>query len=238
MKKNLLLLFYVIGFTGFSQDSLFFINKSVVAAKISEIGISDIKYHRFDNLTGPQYITNKSDIQYIKFENGKIDSIVSVNKTVVSVNSNPQTFNTYNGTQSNSSSSEPTKIEIKSNSRLAYNNRGLGERKFEMLIDNFPNLEGKLKLQNEWKTMKKYKAGQFISGFVGLGLGLATPLVGIAIASSNSYGSSTEQTLQTIGIGIGSGVVLGVTGATISTIFKSKRNKKKVEIARMYNDMR
>lgn len=241
MKKNAftLTLFCLISITAFSQDSLYFTNKSVVVAKISEIGINEIKYHRFDNLSGPMYISNKSELYFIKFANGKTDTITSSKKVVLT---EAQSSSSYNQSNNNNSyeTSEPPKIEIKHGNRLAYNNRGLGESKFAMLIENFPNKEDKEKLQAEWKVMKKHKAGQLIAGFVGLGLGLAAPITGIIIGADNANynNASTEQTLKTIGVGFGSGIVLGITGATISTIFKSKRNKKKIEIARMYNEMR
>ena len=223
----------------FPQDSLYFTNKSVVVAKISEIGISEIKYQRFDNLSGPTYVTSKSEIYFIKFANGKTDTLMPLKKAVVKETQSPVL---YNQTTNDTSyvTLEPPKIEIKSHNRLAYNNRGLGENKFAMLIENFPNKAGKEKMQTEWKVMKRHKSGQLIAGFLGLGLGLAAPITGIIIGADNATynNATTEQTLKTIGAGFGSGIVLGIMGATISTIFKSKRNKKKLEIARMYNEMR
>ena len=38
--------------------------------KVVEIGVSEIKYKKFDNLDGPDYVCLKSDIFMIKFENG------------------------------------------------------------------------------------------------------------------------------------------------------------------------
>ena len=164
----------------FSQDSICFMNHTIIAAKIFEVGITDIKYHRFDNIDGPQYIVNKQEIHYIKFANGTVDSIhkamarsiaepklANKNETI-----NPST--TYN--------TDAPKIIIKRN-RLEYNNRGLGEAKLWMLIDNFPNKEGKVKLMNEFNAMKKYKKAQYISGFSGLGLGLASVITGFSLAS-------------------------------------------------------
>ena len=160
-------------------------------------------------------------------------------KAVVNETQNPLLYNQTTNDTSYVTLKAP-KIEIKSHNRLAYNNRGLGENKFAMLIENFPNKAGKEKMQTEWRVMKKHKTGQLIAGFVGLGLGLAAPITGIIIGADNATynNATTEQTLKTIGAGFGSGIVLGITGATISTIFKSKRNKKKLEIARMYNEMR
>lgn len=241
MKKSIFIqiLFCLTTAVSFSQDSLFFVNKNVIATKISEIGINEVKYQRFDNLSGPIYVASKSEIYFIKFTNGRADTLTPLKKAIFTETQSPVLYNQAN-TDNSYVTLEPPKIEIKYGNRLAYNNRGLGESKFEMLIENFPNKDGKQKLQTEWKTIRKYKTGQLIAGFVGLGLGLAAPLTGIKIAADNSNFSnaSTEQTLKTIGAGFGAGIAFGVTGASISSIFKNKRNKKKVEIARMYNEMR
>ena len=221
----------------FSQDSIRFANNTIVAAKIFEVSTTEIKYHRFDNLDGPQYIVNKLDIQYIKFANGIVDSVhVEAAKLI----SEPKL--TYKNETANPSitDTDAPKIIIKRN-RLMYNNRGLGETKLWTLIDNFPSKEGKLKLINEFNTMKKYKKTQYIAGFSGLGLGLASVIAGIAVASTDTRGASTNNISTVVGDIIGGtaiGIILGVTGSTISTIFKAKRLKKRREIAEMYNDMR
>jgi hypothetical protein len=223
----------------FSQDSIRFMNHSIIAAKISEVGITDIKYHRFDNLDGPQYIVNKLDIQYIRFANGTVDSI----HTEVAKSTTEPKF-AYKNEIVNSSTTYNTdapKIIIKRN-RLVYNNRGLGETKLWMLIDNFPNKEGKVKLMTEFNAMKKYKTKQYTAGFVGLGLALLSPFVGGLVASEDAKthpGSSYDRNRFNIVVGgFGTGIALGVIGSTMSTVFKAKRIKKRTEIAGMYNDMR
>ena len=222
----------------FSQDSIRFMTNNIIAAKISEVSITTITYHRFDNLDGPHYIVNKQDIRYIKFANGTVDSMrVEVAKPTTEANlvyknerANPS--ETYTGAP---------KIIIKRN-RLVYNNRGLGETKLLMLIDNFPNKEGKIKLMTEYNAMKKYKTKQYTAGFVGLGLALLSPFIGGLVAAENANthpGSAYDKNRVSIVMGgFGTGIALGVIGSTMSSIFKAKRVKKRTEIAEMYNDMR
>jgi len=238
MKKIILIIISISLYINmFSQDSIRFINNSTIAAKIFEVSTTDIKYHRFDNLDGPQYIVNKQDIRYIKFANGTVDSIrVEAAKSTIEPNLE------YKNETANSSttSTDAPKIIIKRN-RLVYNNRGLGEAKLWMLIDNFPNKEGKMKLMTEFNTMKKYKNTQYIAGFSGLGLALASVAAGFSLASKDGRGGATNNLGAVVGDVIGGalvGVLLGVTGSTISTIFKAKRLKKRREIAEMYNEMR
>lgn len=238
MKKIVLIIASVCLFANlFSQDSIRFMNNNIIAAKISEVGITDIKYHRFDNLDGPQYIVNKQDIRYVKFANGTVDSI---RIEVAKVTTEPKLEYKNETANLPTTSTDAPKIIIKRN-RLVYNNRGLGEAKLWMLIDNFPSKEGKMKLVTEFNTMKKYKNAQYISGFSGLGLGLASVVAGFSLASADTRGTTTNNISTVVGDIVGGaaiGIILGVTGSTISTIFKAKRLKKRREIAEMYNDMR
>ena len=58
-----------------AQDTIYFKDKSIISSKIIEIGITEIQYHRFDNLTGPIYRVIKEDVKSIKYSNGEIDSV-------------------------------------------------------------------------------------------------------------------------------------------------------------------
>jgi len=59
-----------------------------IKAKVTEIGINEIKYKNFDNLNGPVYILNKSDVFMIKYENGEKEIIKAESPNVVNP-SNP-----------------------------------------------------------------------------------------------------------------------------------------------------
>jgi len=45
-------------------------NGEEIKAKVQEVGISEIKYKKVDNLTGPLYTVLKSEVFIIKYENG------------------------------------------------------------------------------------------------------------------------------------------------------------------------
>ena len=214
-----------------SQDTIYLINNTSIAAKIIEINSNDIKYNRFDNLTGPLYIENKANIKLIKFSNGHVDTLnYSATPSVKTIENSPKKI------KKEEDLSDPTKIEILSHNRLAYNNKGLGERKLKLLIDNFPTKDGKEKLLIEWNDLEKYKTRQHVSGFLGLGLGVGIPIIGLGIAVNQS-----NYNTQTAEIAAGSfltGVVTGVTGAIISSVYKHKRTLKKIEIAELYNSLR
>lgn len=56
-----------------AQDFMHFSNGEVLRVKVTEVGTSEIRYKKFDNLNGPDYVVNKSEVQMIKYQNGQID---------------------------------------------------------------------------------------------------------------------------------------------------------------------
>jgi hypothetical protein len=84
---------------------------------------------------------------------------------------------------------------------------------------------------NEYKTVKKYRTIQYISGFGGLGLGIGALYGGIFVASNSGDPTSLLA-------GLATGVICGVTGAIVSSVFKHKRYAKKKEIANFYSEMK
>jgi len=56
-----------------AQDVITKISGEEIKAKVMEVGINEIKYHRFDNLTGPVYTMQKSDVLMIVYEDGAKD---------------------------------------------------------------------------------------------------------------------------------------------------------------------
>ncbi len=85
--KNIFFLFAIIflcAIVASAQDVIIFRNGNEVQAKVSEVGTSEIKYQRFDNLSGPVYTINKKDVFMIKYENGTKDIITDLSGTKTS----------------------------------------------------------------------------------------------------------------------------------------------------------
>lgn len=61
-------------------DIVIFKNGNEIKAKVIEIGLSEIKYKRCDNIEGPLVIINKSDVFKIKYPNGTEELIVTKEK--------------------------------------------------------------------------------------------------------------------------------------------------------------
>jgi hypothetical protein len=62
----------------FGQDVIVKKNGEEIKAKVEEVLNYDIKYHRFDNLTGPLYTISKSEVASVKYENGTVDSFANI----------------------------------------------------------------------------------------------------------------------------------------------------------------
>lgn len=60
--------------TVFSQDTIFFTKQTQLVVKVTEIENTKVKYRKFENLGGPIYSVEKSEIVAIHYKNGTVDS--------------------------------------------------------------------------------------------------------------------------------------------------------------------
>ena len=56
-----------------AQDIITLRTGESINAKVSEVGISEVRYFKSSNLNGPIYVTAKADISSIVYENGNKD---------------------------------------------------------------------------------------------------------------------------------------------------------------------
>jgi hypothetical protein len=57
----------------FSQDVITLKTGEDISAKIVEVGLTDIKYKKFDNIDGPSFTILKSDVLMTRYKNGTKD---------------------------------------------------------------------------------------------------------------------------------------------------------------------
>jgi hypothetical protein len=82
MKRSLLvLLAFTAAFNLFSQDMIVKKDGEEIKSKIIEIGIDNVKFKKFDNLEGPDYVLPKYEIVFVKFQNGTKE-VFSVEKPI------------------------------------------------------------------------------------------------------------------------------------------------------------
>ena len=81
MKKLLFLIIICISSQiSLAQDTIYDRKNYNILAKVIEITKSDIKYRRFDNPDGPIYNISKSEVSFIKYENGLIEDYRNISE--------------------------------------------------------------------------------------------------------------------------------------------------------------
>jgi hypothetical protein len=73
MKLSITFILILFVFTAFSQDVITQKNKLELKTKILEVGQTELKYKKFDNLEGPTFTIAKSEILMVRYANGTID---------------------------------------------------------------------------------------------------------------------------------------------------------------------
>lgn len=73
--RKILLFFSLFLFFGnaYGQDIIIKLNGDEIQAKVLEVGLSVVKYKKFDNINGPTFEILKSDIFMIRYPNGTKD---------------------------------------------------------------------------------------------------------------------------------------------------------------------
>jgi hypothetical protein len=75
MKYILVLFAFSLLYTAsYSQDTIVQKNGAHIASKVLEISKYEVKFKKFDNIEGPAYDIPKSDVIYIRYQNGAVDS--------------------------------------------------------------------------------------------------------------------------------------------------------------------
>jgi len=63
-----------------AQDTLYMRTSESILVKVIEVGTTEVKYKKLDNLNGPIFSILKSDLLIIKYENGIKDNFSSIKK--------------------------------------------------------------------------------------------------------------------------------------------------------------
>ena len=220
--KKLLLIFLCLCFRNlFSQDTLVHKSGERQAVKVNEIGVNDIKYHRYDNLSGPQYIIGKTDVRFIRYANGTVDTIVKY------VEIKPQVISPTDEFQVKSS---------KPKRSIMYSN--INDRDLLYAIQVLPISDSKSKMLKEYSKMMDYKRTQYLANGLGLGVGFAVPVVVTyySLVDYNSY-SYRYDPVTTIIVGALAGAAIRITGQVLTKMNKNKRLNAKQNVIMLYDNL-
>jgi hypothetical protein len=184
-----------------AQDNIVLRNGEEIKAKVQEVGTTEIKYWKADNLNGPLYVVLKSDVFIIKYENGTKEVFGSAEDAHAA----------------------PPKPEI--NDEAEFRDRRVREDRRR------PARQPRTHYQNDQKAATKKIVGGAIMTGLGLPLlagGSALLSVGIPLTYPNS-GSAVGGAFSVMFIGAGSvllagGIVLEVLGPiTLSRGIKARK---------------
>lgn len=90
IRLPIILLSLMLGSSLCAQDIILLKDGKEVRAKVKSVGTSEIKYHDFENLTGPEYSIEKNMVFMITYENGKKDVFSeSPSTTIASTKAGP-----------------------------------------------------------------------------------------------------------------------------------------------------
>ncbi len=68
--------------SSYAQDTIYFRSGQITPAKVTEIGVNEIKYYKNSNSDGPLYTESKNEIKKIKYFGNRIDSFnITILKT-------------------------------------------------------------------------------------------------------------------------------------------------------------
>ena len=87
--KNLLLFILFVCSSNIikAQDTLSTRYGETILVKVIEVGTTEVKYKKLDNLNGPDFSMLKSDLLMIKYENGTSEKFSKEEKTIIKVRS-------------------------------------------------------------------------------------------------------------------------------------------------------
>lgn len=74
IKITAFILFSITTFSSFSQDTIVLHNNDKILCKIIEISSIDVKFKKFENIDGPDYLESKSNIHQILFNSGLVET--------------------------------------------------------------------------------------------------------------------------------------------------------------------
>lgn len=204
-------LFLFISLSASAQDTIIKLNKERIATKIIEINERDVKFRKFSNPDGPLYSEFKSEIHYIKFQNGSIDTITTQIQAALSANANTQ--------------------EVQNSSLVIYKGRRYSDKEIYAMISSWPAGETKSALQLKYASMIDYKHRQYAASGFGYGFGFAFPAVVTIVTLIVADGpTGYDKWAQQFVSGALAGAAIRITGAVFYKINKNKRENEKRQI--------
>lgn len=227
-----------------AQDTLTLTSGAKIPAKVLEVNPTTIKYKHGNNMTGPDYVEEKSNILAIKYSNGIIDSFKVVKAVQITQATNQPTVTIGKISETpkkqhftfNKIVSVDNKyyFATESNERLP---RAIGISKIMRTAQSLCVQKPSPALEESLRKTRQSKIRQTVFGIVGAPLilvGFGTTLVSGIIYNESSL--SSDQEGAAVGLTIGTVILTtGITFEIVSIINGHKKQKRLKETVDLYN---
>ena len=202
----------------FSQDTINFKNGLKQCVKVAEVGKSELKYKRCDNLEGPDYFLDIGEISFIKYLNGVIEKFNDTpQKTIAIIPPKNQ---------------DPKKLlELGLKNKFNINQQYYGNTELLNLFFKYPKQEIRSALKLEFDKLLIYQRVRPLLLIGGLGIGFAVPVL-TSVVSMWSY----PPNFNLIFGGILAGGIIRTLGCAFATMNKNKAINQRKKIIELYNN--
>ncbi len=196
-----------------AQDTLMIREQGRIAAKVDEITLKQIKYRRWDNLEGPQYIKSKNEIEWIRYKNGteeRFPAVLDEPSYLLSTDT-LQRMSVF-GT------------------RLYYGRKPLSQKVLTSLVSSYPEERTRKALHATHLEMNYYKDKQFSAGTFGPIGAILVPFIVLVV----SLDQAREPAPFVFG-GLAAGGVIAVISRKKYKRNKEARLNKIAEFVHLFN---
>jgi len=163
-----------------AQDVIIKKNGDEIKAKVTEVDVNEVKYKKFENLSGPVYSIAKSDVFMIKYENGDKDMFGKSSEE-------------SGGAAQNKIQNTEQRVSANRNTTTA---QGARAGSSESSTQNANEYRHKSPAAAFWLSFLYPGIGQFYNGQIGKGITMSvlatSSLVALGIVSSSDYWGDTE----------------------------------------------
>mgnify|MGYP000176758732 CR=1 FL=1 len=221
--KKLTLIFFMFAVSLCAQDTIRFTNGVATPVKVNEIGETEIKYNRWDNITGPVYVVAKSEVRYIRYVNGMKDTFaIAKPKVDTPVAETPtKEFPIFESPGYVNTPVTPSNQQIVIvRKKLFYDHRALNDKALLSLIRKHPDQGMQNLMLKDFSKISGYKNNRTIGLFLLYG-GIATSFISLSANSPTGFLLGTAA---------------GISGSIIAIVNKNKRYAKRIQVARTYNN--
>ncbi len=195
-----------------AQDTIYKRSGDCLAANIIEVTPYAVKYKKIENVTGPLYVTDKTDILFIKYKNGSVDTF-KLNDSY----RQPEKFNAV---------SDTNKIYIVGKN-LFYKYHRLNNNDLLRLISFYPDEVKRNSMMNDHKQLRRNNRNRYTFGIIGIAM---VPLGCLIAAGISSLGDDTGAEGAAVAY-----FLIGSVSVGISQFCNYRYHNKKKHIIATYN---